>query len=361
MIFVYTLVVFSVTISLLNIREELNQLASLQSHHTFALDAQCPRISTIDSVDSLVSTLKELLLSSSLEDIIVMGEGSNTVFVDDVNHCVILNRIKGLDITQTDDAYHLCVGAGENWHELVSHCIAKDVGGFENLALIPGTVGAAPIQNIGAYGVEIEKYINKVEFLDTQSMSVDVLERDQCHFAYRDSIFKGQTPNRRIITRVFFELPKTYELCLSYGPLQKLELKTPEDVFKAVIEVRQSKLPDVKVLGNAGSFFKNPVVTEAHFAQLIEKFEDIPHFAIAADQVKIPAAWLIDTLGFKGKRKGNIACHKDQPLVLVNLGGGKGDDLLAMARDIKGQVKDTFGINLENEVRLMGKNGLILI
>jgi UDP-N-acetylmuramate dehydrogenase len=233
------------------------------------------------------------------------------------------------------------------------------MGGFENLALIPGTVGASPIQNIGAYGVEIEKFIKSVEFLDTTSMCIDSMTNSQCQFGYRDSVFKQQSLNQRIITHVTFQLPKQYKLETSYGPLAELDSPNSRDIFNKVVAIRQSKLPDPLVLGNAGSFFKNPVISNTQFQHIQATYPNAPSYRLNDAELKVPAAWLIDTLGFKGKQVGNIRCHSKQPLVLVNTGGGTGADLLALARNIRNAVQDNFAILLDNEVRLMGKQGLI--
>jgi UDP-N-acetylmuramate dehydrogenase len=314
---------------------------------------------TIDSVDSLISCIQEVQRSPKVKEYLVLGEGSNTVFVEDYPYFVLLNRIKGIELSENDDQYSLTVGAGENWHELVTYCVERGIGGFENLALIPGTVGASPIQNIGAYGVEIEKFIDKVEFLDTATLTIQTLAKHECNFAYRDSIFKRQLPNSRIITNVFFTLPKRYDFVIDYGPLSALIKPSIKDIYNAVVAVRKSKLPNVKVMGNAGSFFKNPVIDKVHFAALQNKYHDIVSYPVDQNHVKIPAAWLIDRLGFKGKRIGDIGCHVNQPLVLVNLGNGQGNELLKLAREIRDSVQSEFNIALENEVRLMGEQGLV--
>lgn len=332
---------------------------SLKSLHTFSFSADCRQVMTIDSVDSLISCVELMNSTPTIDEFLVLGEGSNTVFVEDYPYPVLLNKIKGIALSEDESHYYLVVGAGENWHKLVTYCVGKDIGGFENLALIPGTVGASPIQNIGAYGVEIEKFIEKVEFWDTATQSIQCLAKNKCEFGYRDSIFKRQLQNSRIITRVYFKLSKNNEQVATYGPLANLVSPTIKDIYDAVVDLRQSKLPDPQVLGNAGSFFKNPVISISHFNRLKSKYEDIVSYPVDQDKIKVPAAWLIDRLGFKGKRIGNIACHVQQPLVLVNLGQGQGIDLLALAREIRNSVKIEFDIELENEVRLIGKEGLV--
>ncbi|WP_395341174.1 UDP-N-acetylmuramate dehydrogenase [Ningiella sp. W23] len=316
---------------------------------------------TVDSVDSLLNAVQ----ACKDKALLFIGEGSNTVFVEDFDGIVIQNQLKGIQISEDDERYFLSVASGENWHDLVCLCMEKGIYGFENLALIPGTVGACPIQNIGAYGVEIEKFIHSVEFFDTHSEMMGYFNHKECEFAYRESRFK-QSPGKRIITMVNFVLPKAHVLVTDYGPLAQLIQNghvSPKDVFNKVIEVRQSKLPDPATLGNAGSFFKNPTLGIPEFLSLQSKFADIPHYNVPDNRVKVPAAWLIDQLGYKGKTIGDIGCHEHQALVLVNhasrSNGGKGEDLLALARQIKGAVENEFGIILENEVRLIGANGLV--
>lgn len=339
-------------------------LPTLTHLHTFALPASCKNIKTFSSLESLINILDSL----DNTPYIVLGEGSNTVFTQDYAASVLLNKMLGIIKSEDKNNFYLSVGAGENWHKLVSYCMAKNIGGFENLALIPGTVGAAPIQNIGAYGVEVERFITSVEFLDTASLTLKVLDHSECEFAYRDSIFKRQSLNRRIITKVNFRLAKKYPLEISYGPLASLESPTAQSVYEQVIKTRKDKLPSVSELGNAGSFFKNPVIDQSLFSQLQKHYPHMPFYMLPSEvgtndkqHVKIPAAWLIDTLGFKGSRQGNIGCHVHQALVLVNLGGGVGDDLLILARKIRDEVYAKFGIYLENEVRLMGEQGLITL
>ncbi len=291
----------------------------------------------------------------------MLGDGSNTVFVEDIKTPILLNKIKGVEYSKHNDLHKLRVGAGENWHQLVTKCICQEINGFENLALIPGSVGAAPIQNIGAYGIEIKKFISSVEFYDTLKNEVQHFTNEECRFGYRDSIFKHQKRNHRIITHVNFTLPNHYELVTSYAPLDRISSPTARSIYDTVINVRKEKLPDPSQFGNAGSFFKNPVISRSLFESIQKIYPNIPHYTAASDKVKVPAAWLIDTLGFKGKQYGNVACHHKQPLVLINLGDAKGGDLVAFAKIIKQSVIDNFGIYLENEVQIIGRQGLINI
>lgn len=311
-------------------------------------------LNRLDELPGIFATLKE-------KDYYLLGEGSNSIFLEDYSGTIILNKLKGIEVENTAQTFKLAVASGESWHQLVEYTLSIGAFGFENLALIPGTVGAAPIQNIGAYGVEIEKFISSVEYYDIQLNSWGALHRDECQFAYRDSVFKHALLNRAVITRVNFELPKNAPTECSYAPLNQLLNPTPLDIFNKVIEVRREKLPDPKVLGNAGSFFKNPVVDVNVLKAIEARYDSVPHFRISETSVKIPAAWLIDQLGFKGQMRQGVKCHEKQALVLVNNGNGNGEGLLMLARQIQQDVQHAFSISLENEVRLVGKNGLIVL
>lgn len=333
-------------------KEVIHILHSLTALHTFGLEAYSRNLTTIDSLDSLFDITSTL----SKTPYLLLGGGSNTIFVEDYEGLIIKNALTGIHISEDEDYFHLNVASGENWHDLVCLCMEKGIYGFENLALIPGTVGACPIQNIGAYGVEIERFVHSVEFFDTSSNMLGYFNKKECEFAYRDSRFKRE-PDKRIITAVNFAMPKKHHLVTSYGALDQLVSPSPKDVFNAVIAARRSKLPDPATLGNAGSFFKNPTLERAAFYELQQRFPDIPHYSAPEGKVKVPAAWLIDQLGFKGTRLGDIGCHEYQALVLVNYGNGSAEDLLALARNIRDKVLLTFAIALENEVRLIGKSG----
>ena len=292
---------------------------------------------------------------------IILGEGSNTVFLEDYVGTVIKMSATGVSLEHTDSHYYVTAKAGENWHKLVTWCLKNDIFGLENLALIPGTVGAAPIQNIGAYGIEIERFIHTVEYLELSCGQLKSMTREDCQFSYRDSIFKQSLLNQVVITQVTLSLPKEWSPVAHYGELKKLIKPTAMDIFKTVVAMRQSKLPDPDKLGNAGSFFKNPVIPNTLFEKLKLDWPSIPSYSVDKKTVKVPAAWLIDTLGFKGKKVGGITCHNNQPLVLTNDGTGTGQELLSLARGIRTKVQQTFAITLENEVRLIDKNGAIIL
>lgn len=327
----------------------------LKKLHTFGFETSARDLVEINTEADLFSIFERV----NTTDYYLLGEGSNSVFLEDYSGTIILNKLTGIEVHENAEEFNLSVASGESWHSLVEYALSIGAFGFENLALIPGTVGAAPIQNIGAYGVEIEKFISSVEYYDIPKRCFNSLSHLDCEFAYRDSIFKHRLFNQAVITKVNFTLPKTHIIESSYAPLNQLHKPTALDVFHKVIEVRREKLPNPKVLGNAGSFFKNPVVTNELLKKIEEHYTPVPHFRVSKTTVKVPAAWLIDQLGFKGKMYLGVKCHERQPLVLVNIGNGNGEGLLMLAREIKQDVYNTFAIELENEVRLVGNRGLI--
>ncbi|TKB00692.1 UDP-N-acetylmuramate dehydrogenase [Alteromonas portus] len=341
-------------------------MPSLQPYSTFGLAASCDSIQSFTDVASFLSIFNTSKNNNNA--IYILGGGSNSIFTDDFDGTVLVNEIKGISHFDTESHHYLRVGAGENWHEFVTLCMKEKWYGFENLALIPGSVGACPIQNIGAYGREVNALIDKVECVFLETGEQVLLSNEDCQFGYRDSVFKHALANKVLITHVNFKLPKHYELETSYGELAALTEPTPEKVYSKVIEIRKSKLPDPSELGNAGSFFKNPVVSKAVFQAIAQDYDSVPHFVVSGsadfpatenEQIKIPAAWLIDQAGFKGKTLNKVRCHPTQPLVLTNLGGATGSDVITMAKDIIASVQGKFGIQLEPEVRLLGSKGLI--
>ena len=340
-------------------------MPSLQSYSTFGLSASCDSIELFTDVSSFLSIYNSIKNRTD-NAIYILGGGSNSIFTNDFDGTVLVNEIKGISHFDTESHHFLRVGAGENWHDFVTLCMSEKWYGFENLALIPGSVGA--IQNIGAYGVEVNTLIEKVECVFLETGEQVVLTNKDCQFGYRDSVFKHELANKVLITHVNFKLPKHYELETSYGELAALSEPTPEKIYSKVIEIRKSKLPDPAELGNAGSFFKNPVVSQAVYQGIAQEYDAVPHFvvsksselpAVENEQIKIPAAWLIDQAGFKGKTLNKVRCHPTQPLVLTNLGGATGSDVITMAKDIIASVHEKFGIQLEPEVRLLGNKGLI--
>lgn len=274
---------------------------------------------------------------------------------------LIRNAIKGLQIVHEDDDHVLLrVYSGESWHETVMYCVERNWGGIENLSLIPGTVGAAPMQNIGAYGVELEQVFDQLEALNLNTLELETFNKTQCAFGYRESVFKRQLKGQYFIYSVTFKLSKKPIIHADYGDIQAIlnekglsaETAGIKDVSDAVIHIRQSKLPDPKVLGNSGSFFKNPQITKEHFEALKLRFPDIKGYP-QNDGIKVPAGWLIEQCGWKGKRVGNTGSHAKQALVLVNYGGATGTEIYQLAQDIIQSVSDKFSIQLEPEVNII--------
>ena len=319
---------------------------ALQPLHTFALNNQCQNFVEI-------THLEQLKTQSFEPPFCLLGEGSNTIFLNNYAGSVIKMATKGIKINERESDYLIGIAAGENWHQLVSYLLDKNIPGLENLALIPGTVGAAPVQNIGAYGVELAKFVESIEYFDIASKAIVSLNNTQCEFAYRDSIFKHALKNKAVITQVHLALPKKWQPILSYGPLQQITAITPQAVFEQVIHTRNSKLPNPYTLPNAGSFFKNPIITNERLNELLKAFPELPHYEYGKNHHKVAAGWLIDKAGLKGYRVAGIEVHQEQALVLVNHGESEGDDLIAMIRHIQQTVFSRYSIMLEHEVRLI--------
>ncbi len=330
---------------------------SLAPFHTFGIDRRASHIITVESISDIQS-IWAIETYQNLPKLMV-GKGSNLLFCDDFQGVVILNRIKGIEVTETDEAYHLHVGSGEDWHELVTWTLQNDMPGMENLALIPGCVGSAPIQNIGAYGVELKDLCEYVDILDLRSGEVKRLSADECQFGYRDSIFKHEYKDNITITAVGLYLPKTWHPKLSYGPLADLanDNITATNIYDRVCQLRQSKLPDPKVCGNAGSFFKNPVISNTLLNKLKEEYPTMPSYAAGVEASKLAAGWLIDQCGLKGKSIGGAQVNPLQALVLTNTGTATSDDVINLAQLVVDTVQDRFGVVLQHEVRFMGSTG----
>lgn len=327
---------------------------SLKPYNTFGVEAHTKYFYKI--TNSL--ELKEVLLKNKAFPFRVLGGGSNVLFTENFEGLTLLIANRGIEIVnESTETVTVEVQAGENWHEFVLWCLNHNYGGVENLALIPGSVGAAPIQNIGAYGVELTSVFKSCKAFNTQTFKEEVLVKKDCEFGYRSSIFKTHQKEKFIITSVCFQLQKPpYYPTITYGALSTIfEGKTPsiQEVATAVIQIRESKLPDPKILGNSGSFFKNPLVSKSHHERLKASYPELPSYPSSDRQLKIPAAWLIDQLGFKGTQHGDAGVHKDQALVLVNLGNAKGKEILSLAQKIQTAVKETFNITLEREVNIL--------
>lgn len=330
----------------------------LHSLNTFGLPAFAEFFAEVHTPGEI----KEILQQPEYAPLplLVLGGGSNVLFTKDVMGLVLLNKLKGIEIvSETDSGIALRVASGENWHEFVMYCVENGYGGVENMSLIPGTTGAAPMQNIGAYGAEIKQVLVSVEYLDLENFTLHTLQNEECRFGYRDSIFKQELKGRTFITAVTFQLKKNAPVNTSYGAIQQvldqqgITHPTIRDVSNAVISIRRSKLPDPALLGNAGSFFKNPEIPESTYQVLQQKFPAIPGYPVANNQVKVPAGWLIEQAGWKGKRVGNCGSHKDQALVIVNYGEATGNEIKQLASAIIDDISEKFGILLLPEVNFI--------
>lgn len=325
-------------------------LLPLNSFHLAANAAEFVSIQTINELQELLNQKKPQL---------ILGGGTNILLSRNVDGMVLRIDIRGIEEVKEDNTHiYVRAGAGENWHELVMYTMKRNWGGLENLSLIPGNVGAAPIQNIGAYGVELKDSFYELEAYDRIEKKVFTFGVNDCRFGYRDSIFKSGGKGRYIILNVTFILHKTPVLHTSYGAirdeLKKMGIQSPtiRDVSDAVIKIRRSKLPDPVVIGNAGSFFKNPVVDQAKFLSLSEKYAEMPAYPHEDQSVKLAAGWLIEQTGWKGYRKGDAGVHKDQALVLVNYGNATGGEILDLSKKIQSSVLKKFGVALEEEVNI---------
>jgi UDP-N-acetylmuramate dehydrogenase len=331
---------------------------SVGKYNTFGIDQKADYLAEIKSREEL----QELLLDNKFRPLpkLILGGGSNILFSKDYNGLVVINKILGVKkVEENQDFVWLKVGSGVVWQDLVEYCVTKNYGGIENLSLIPGTVGASPVQNIGAYGVEAKETIQKVEIVWIETGKVEILTNEQCKFAYRDSIFKHELKNLVVIISVTFKLKKNPDsFNLEYGDIQKtlaeMQITTPsvESISKAVIHIRQSKLPDPTITPNAGSFFKNPEIDAQKFMELQKLYPNIKGFSLSNGKFKVPAGWLIESCGLKGFCNGNVGIHPKQALVIVNYGGGNGKEILDLAKKVQLEVEKKFGILLEMEVNM---------
>jgi UDP-N-acetylmuramate dehydrogenase len=331
----------------------------LLPYNTFKIASRARYFTTVRTVAEINALLQSDLFTKNRS--LILGGGSNLLFTGDFDGLVIKNELKEVaKVEENDQTIKLKVGAGENWHELVMYCVSNDLGGIENLSLIPGTVGAAPMQNIGAYGVEIKEVIHKVEGIELSTGKVRSFTNAECKFGYRESIFKQELKNKFFISSITLTLTKKdHHFNTNYGSIaevlkeRNVQKVTVRAISEAVIEIRKKKLPDPILIGNAGSFFKNPSVDFSVFENLKNRFPSIPSFPGENNLIKIPAAWLIEQNGWKGKTLENIGVHKDQALVLVNYGGGDGKKIWQLARDIQSSVKEKFDISLQPEVNII--------
>ncbi|MCU1791386.1 UDP-N-acetylmuramate dehydrogenase [Pectobacterium polaris] len=335
----------------------VSRIISLKSHNSFSLPVSASRITVADTQEKLIEEWR--VACASQEPVLLLGEGSNVLFLEDFLGTILLNRLKGIDVREESDGWYLHIGAGENWHQLVEYTLKYGITGLENLALIPGCVGSAPIQNIGAYGIELQNVCDYVELLDLTEGKVMRLSTEECQFGYRESIFKHQYRSGFAITAVGLFLKKEWHPVLNYGDLAKLnpETVTPQQVFDSVCHMRRSKLPDPVVTGNAGSFFKNPIITQQHAEHILREYPNAPQYLQADGNVKLAAGWLIDQCKLKGFQLGGAAVHEKQALVLINKNNAKSSDIVELARYVRNQVAEKFSIQLEPEVRFIAACG----
>jgi UDP-N-acetylmuramate dehydrogenase len=340
--------------------ESIQENIDLLPYNTFGISARAKYFTVIKSV----AQAKELFTSRIFREneALILGGGSNLLLTNDFGGLVVKNEIKGINIVdESDERIQLQVGAGENWHELVLYCVRHNYGGIENLSLIPGTCGAAPMQNIGAYGVEIKEVIHKVDAIELSTGVERSFSNEECRFGYRESIFKQELKGKYFISSITLTLTKkNHKFNISYGAIadtlkesgvEKVNIRA---ISEAIIDIRQKKLPDPKIVGNAGSFFKNPSVEKEVFDALKKTYPTIPSFPGENNLIKIPAAWLIEQTGWKGKTLENIGVHKLQALVLVNYGGGDGKKIWELAMQIQSSVKEKFNVVLQPEVNVIG-------
>ena len=338
----------------MNIQENI----SLKPFNTFGIDVKARHFIEISSTDDL----RQALELEGFPNKLILSGGSNVLLTRNIDSLVLWINIKGIrTLWEDEDRIALKIMAGENWHDFVLWTLDKGYGGLENLSLIPGNVGTAPIQNIGAYGVEIQNVFESCEAMEIKSRLLKRFTKEDCHFGYRDSFFKKDGKGQFVITSVNLILTKKdHKINTSYGAIenqlnqQKVEDPTIKDVSEAVIAIRRSKLPDPKELGNSGSFFKNPVISKKQFEKFSQENPDAPHFDVGDGTVKVPAGWLIEKCGYKGHRRGDAGVHKEQALVLVNYGNASGDEILQLARSIQSEVRNKFGIELNPEVNIIG-------
>lgn len=330
---------------------------SLKPCNTFGIDCSARELVRVENEQQLVAVWQKAVTAK--QPVLILGEGSNILFLEDYSGTVIINRIMGIEVSETPDAWHLHVGAGENWHRLVQFALNNKMPGLENLALIPGCAGSSPIQNIGAYGIELQsvcQYVDCVELATGQKRRFSAAE---CRFGYRDSIFKHEYKDLYAIVAVGLTLAKVWRPVLTYGDLTRLdpESVTPHQVFDSVCHMRMTKLPDPKVTGNAGSFFKNPVISAENAQGLLEQYPGIPHYPQPDGSIKLAAGWLIDQCQLKGKVIGGAAVHNQQALVLINYDRATSEDVVKLAHYVRQQVGDKFNIWLQPEVRFISKTG----
>ena len=334
----------------------LQENFSLRAYNTFGISAVAKYFCEFSSADMLA----EILDTFHTVDKMILGGGSNILFTRNFQGIVLKNNIPAINIVNEDDeSVYVKVGAGVNWHQFVLYCVANNFGGVENLSLIPGNTGASPMQNIGAYGVEIKDVFHKLTAWHLEENEIQYFNNSDCEFGYRESVFKKKYQGQFIILDVTFKLSKKPIFNISYGAIKselekmKVQELSIQAISEAVIQIRKSKLPDPSVIGNAGSFFKNPEIGKEQLDGLLRTEQDVPNYKINDETFKIPAGWLIEQCGWKGYRKGDAGCYERQALVLVNYGNATGREIFDLSGEIKVSVKEKFGIDLEREVNII--------
>lgn len=336
----------------------IHQNISLREYNTFGIDVQAKEFVEVKSVEELSILCQAFNFSD--RKMLVIGGGSNLLLTGNFDGMVIRNAIKGIEVvSENNDFLTVKAFSGEVWHEFVMWSVERGLGGIENLSLIPGCVGAAPMQNIGAYGAEIKQTCISVDAMLIESGEIRTFTKEECKFGYRESIFKNEVKGNYIITSVTFMLNKHPQLNATYGAIQQtlaarnITSPTVKDISDAVISIRQSKLPDPKVLGNSGSFFKNPEIPISQYEQIKKEYPELVAYPVGTDNMKLAAGWLIEQCGWKGKRVGNVGSHQDQALVLVNYGGATGKEIWDLAMQIQSSVKEKFGVVITPEVNII--------
>ena len=336
---------------------EIQNNFSLKKHNTFGIEAKAKQFVAVHSIAELKTILKE----NKSQKKFILGGGSNMLLTKDIDALVVHIDLKGRKVIKEEaDFVWVESQAGENWHEFVLWTIEQNFGGLENMSLIPGNVGTTPVQNIGAYGTEIKDTFVSCEALSIENQEIKTFTNSECHFGYRESVFKNEVKDLYIITSVVFKLTKAnHKINTSYGDItaelatKNITKPTLKEVSNAVIAIRKSKLPDPKELGNSGSFFKNPILLKTDFEKIHLKFPEMKYYEISETEVKVPAGWLIEQAGFKGKRFGNAGIHKNQALVLVNYGNASGQEILDISKNIQDTIFKIFGIHIEAEVNVI--------
>ncbi|CAN5625194.1 UDP-N-acetylmuramate dehydrogenase [soil metagenome] len=337
----------------------IEENVSLQLLNTFGIDAKARYFTEVSSTLEVQEIIQNAVYRSNKH--LILGGGSNILFTKDFDGLVVKSSLTGIKvIKENNDEVYVRAFCGENWHTLVLHCLKNNWGGIENLSLIPGTTGAAPIQNIGAYGVEIKDVIDSVDGIDLSTGQLTTFTNAECHFNYRESVFKQELREKYFVSSITLRLTKNkHHINIQYGAIQEvlkqrlIDHPSINDVSDAVIAIRQSKLPDPRVIGNAGSFFKNPTVNKKVFESIMESNPSIPSYPFDNQNVKVPAGWLIEQCGWKGKRFGNVGVHPQQALVLINYGNGTGEEISQLAIKIQTSVKEKFDITLSTEVNII--------